>query len=81
LHGAREIEKPTGGSYHVFTPYFKKWLLRSKRPYRQTADIQRVFRQLSAPLFMEGAAAFQKIMNKVQLPFSYICGEAAAKLV
>lgn len=79
LHGAREIEKPTGGSYHVFTPYFKKWLLRSKRPYRQTADIQRVFRQLSAPLFMEGAAAFQKIMNKVQLPFSYICGEAAAK--
>ncbi|MTD41396.1 deoxyribodipyrimidine photo-lyase [Erwinia sp. CPCC 100877] len=78
LHGAKEIEKPTGGNYHIFTPYYKKWLLRSKRPYQQTPKIQRVFQQLSDPLFVEGAKAFQKVMKEVRLPFEYVCGEAAA---
>nr|WP_239644698.1 deoxyribodipyrimidine photo-lyase [Enterococcus crotali] len=49
LHGVEEIKKPTGESYKVFTPYFRKWRTLPKPFYERTIKINRSFGKLSIP--------------------------------
>lgn len=81
LHGVKEVKKPTGESYKIFTPYFKKWLMLPKSPYERTTKITRSFEKLSHPLFRNGQKEFEKIVENIDLPFDYECGEAAAEEV
>ncbi|MEI5993225.1 cryptochrome/photolyase family protein [Candidatus Enterococcus mansonii] len=79
LHGVEEIKKPTGESYKVFTPYFRKWSTMPKRPYERNKSLSRTFTQLSHPLFNEGQKQFETLVEKIELPFEYECGEEIAE--
>ncbi|MBO0440490.1 cryptochrome/photolyase family protein [Candidatus Enterococcus ikei] len=79
LHGVKEIKKPTGESYKVFTPYFRKWLTMPKRPYERTQTSGQSFAKLTHPLFIEGEKQFNQIIEKIKLPFDYECGEVVAE--
>lgn len=79
IHGVEEIKKPTGESYKVFTPYFRKWLTMPKRMYQRTTKSDRSFKKLKHPLFDEGKKHFNQIVEKIKLPFDYECGEVAAE--
>ncbi|MFD2308487.1 cryptochrome/photolyase family protein [Enterococcus termitis] len=79
LHGVEEITKPTGESYKVFTPYYKQWQLRSKRPYKKQQVIERIFPEIGHPLFDEGKKQFNEIIKQIKLPFDYECGETVAE--
>lgn len=79
LHGVQEIKKPNGESYKVFTPYFRKWLTMPKRPYERTKKSDRSFEKLTHTLFIEGEKHFKQIVEKIELPFDYDCGEAVAE--
>ncbi|MGX7265236.1 cryptochrome/photolyase family protein [Enterococcus crotali] len=79
LHGVEEIKKPTGESYKVFTPYFRKWRTLPKPFYERTIKINRSFGKLSHPLFNKGQNEFKQIIEKINLPFDFECGEAAAE--
>ncbi|OJG24719.1 hypothetical protein RU98_GL001261 [Enterococcus caccae] len=79
LHGVEEIKKPTGESYKVFTPYFRKWLAMPKRPYQRTMKIDKQFEKITHPLFTEGEKQFGQLVEKIVFPFEYECGEAVAE--
>lgn len=79
LHGVQEIKKPTGESYKVFTPYFRKWITMPKRPYQRTKEIDHHLNEINHSLFSEGKKKFKQIIEQIDLPFDYECGEAAAE--
>ncbi|WP_348922184.1 cryptochrome/photolyase family protein [Enterococcus rotai] len=79
LHGVQEIKKPTGESYKVFTPYFRKWLTMPKRPYQRTVTPLNSLKESSHPLFLEGEKRFKQIIKDIHLPFDYHCGEDVAE--
>lgn len=79
LHGVKEIRKPNGENYKVFTPYFRQWLTKPKRSYEKTQKIEKSFSQLSHPIFEEGQQAFEQLINDSELPFEYDCGELVAE--
>ncbi len=79
LHGVQEIKKPTGESYKIFTPYFKKWLTMPKRSYQRTVAPLDLLKESSHPLFIEGEKKFKQIIKDIHLPFEYQCGEVVAE--
>lgn len=79
LHGVTEVKKPNGESYKVFTPYFKTWSALPKRAYTGILKNQKPFENLTHPIFNEGKQALNELMEKINLPFDYECGEAAAE--
>lgn len=81
LHGVEEIKKPTGEKYKVFTPYYRNWQNQPKKAYEKLSTIDRTFSKISHSLFLEGENRFNEIVEKIDLPFTYDCGEANAEKV
>lgn len=79
LLGVGEVTKATGEPYKVFTPYFKQWQQQKKRRYQKTSKHPISFQRVEHALFAEGQQAFQKIINELELPTTYECGEIAAE--
>lgn len=79
IHGVQDIKKPTGESYKVFTPYFKKWVTMPKRPYKKSIKHNRTLRKYEHPMFSEGERHFKQLIKKIDLPFDYECGEVVAE--
>ncbi|GGC75708.1 cryptochrome/photolyase family protein [Enterococcus wangshanyuanii] len=81
LHGVDEIKKPNGENYKVFTPYYRNWQNQPKKAYERLSTIDRAFSKAAHSLFFEGESRFNEIVEKIDLPFTYDCGEIEAEKV
>lgn len=78
LHGAQEIKKATGEAYQMFTPYYKKWIQLPKAHIEQDKGSFKKLHTYENELFIKGYQCYKQIMQQVNLPFSYVCGEQNA---
>lgn len=78
IHGAEEVEKPGGGFYSVFTPYYRKWSSLDK-PAVFNVDKQKL-QQYGADFskhFEGGSETFQNLLQKCSREWNHI-GEKSA---
>lgn len=77
LHGVNEIRNQSGDFYKVFTPYFKKWKEREKKPPVHVNVRKEKLRKRI--IFKEYEQKFEKLLKASMLNIGHDPGTAAAK--
>lgn len=78
LHGVEEIKKATGEAYQMFTPYYKKWIQLPKPSVEREYLPLKTLKQYDNELFTAGYQSYEQVLQQVNLPFPYECGEQVA---